>query len=112
MLSSAVYPALSSVPAVLSPRIVQRELRERLRFDGVTISDDLQAPVFGPYGGAGGTALRASRAGVDLLLFARSYAGAARAAAALADAIRAGAVDRAALQTSLQRVLALRASLR
>jgi beta-N-acetylhexosaminidase len=112
MLSSAVYPALSAAPAVLSPRVVQGELRERLRFDGVTISDDLQAPVFAPYGGADGAALRASRAGVDLLLFARSYAGAARAAAALADAIRAGAVDRAALQTSLQRVLALRASLR
>jgi beta-N-acetylhexosaminidase len=32
MLSSAVYPALSSRPAVLSPRVVQRELRDGLGF--------------------------------------------------------------------------------
>ena len=109
MVASAIYPALSEVPAVLSPRVVQRELRERLRFDGVTISDDLEAPAFA---GRGDVAVRALRAGVDLLLFARTYAGAARGAAALADAIRAGAIDRAALDASLRRVLALRASLR
>jgi beta-N-acetylhexosaminidase len=110
MVSSAVYPALSARPAVLSPRIVQRELRGGLPFDGVTISDDLEAPAFNAYGGAAGAAVGAARAGVDLLLFARTYAGAARATAALADGIRAGVLDRTALQLSLQRVLALRAS--
>ncbi len=112
MVASAIYPALSSAPAVLSARVVQRELRDGLGFDGVTISDDLEAPAFASYGGASGAAVRAARAGVDLLLFARTYAGAARATAALAGAIRSGAIDRAALDASLQRVLALRASLR
>jgi beta-N-acetylhexosaminidase len=112
MLASAIYPALSRVPAVLSARVVQGELRRGLRFDGVTISDDLQTPAFAPYGGASAAALRATRAGIDLLLFARAYEGADRAARALAAAIRTGAVSRAALQRSLARVLALRASLR
>jgi beta-N-acetylhexosaminidase len=112
MLSSAIYPALSAAPAVLSPRVVQRELRDGLGFDGVTISDDLEAPAFAPRGGAGGAALQATRAGVDLLLFARTYTGAARASAALARAIRSGAIDREALDASLRRVLALRAQLR
>jgi beta-N-acetylhexosaminidase len=112
MVASAIYPALSAAPAVLSPRVVQRELREGLQFDGVTISDDLEAPAFDAYGGAGGAAVRATRAGVDLLLFARTYAGAARASAALAGAIRSGSIDRAPLDASLQRVLALRSSLR
>jgi beta-N-acetylhexosaminidase len=111
MLSSAIYPALSRVPAVLSPRVVQRELRDRLGFGGVTISDDLEAPVFAPDGGATGAALRATRAGVDLLLFARTYEGADRAARALTGALRSGRVDRAALEASLARVLALRAAL-
>ncbi|HEX7300186.1 MAG TPA: glycoside hydrolase family 3 N-terminal domain-containing protein [Solirubrobacteraceae bacterium] len=111
MVSSAVYPALSARPAVLSPRVVQRELRDDLDFDGVTISDDLEAPAFAAYGGASGAALGAVRAGVDLLLYARTYAGAARAAAALADAIRAGDVDRDELESSTRRVLALRGSL-
>jgi beta-N-acetylhexosaminidase len=112
MLSSAVYPALSERPAVLSPRVVQGELRDGLGFDGVTITDDLQTPAFAGYGGTSGAALGAARAGVDLLLFARTYAGAARATAALAEAIRDGAVDRGALEASLGRVLARRRSLR
>jgi beta-N-acetylhexosaminidase len=112
MLSSATYPALSRAPAVLSPRVVQRELRDGLGFGGVTISDDLEAPAFASRGGATGAALGAARAGVDLLLFARTYDGADRAARALAGALRAGRVDRAALEASLARVLALRAALR
>jgi beta-N-acetylhexosaminidase len=112
MLSSAIYPALSRVPAVLSPRVVQRELRDGLGFGGVTISDDLEAPAFAPHGGATGAALGATRAGVDLLLFARTYRGADRAARALAGALRSGRVDRGALEASLARVLALRAALR
>jgi beta-N-acetylhexosaminidase len=111
MLSSAIYPALSRAPAVLSARVVQRELREGLGFKGVTISDDLEAPAFASRGGASGAALAATRAGVDLLLFARTYDGADRAARALTDGLRSGRVDRGALEASLARVLALRAPL-
>jgi beta-N-acetylhexosaminidase len=109
MLSSAVYPALSSRPAVLSPRVVQRELRAGLHFDGVTVSDDLEAPAFDDGPTAAG--LQATRAGVDLLLYARTYAAADRAADALADAVRAGTVDRTTLEASRRRIEALRASL-
>jgi beta-N-acetylhexosaminidase len=112
MLSSATYPALSPAPAVLSARIVQRELRDGVGFRGVTISDDLEAPAFAARGGAAGAALGATRAGVDLLLFARTYDGADRAARALTEALRTGRVDRGALEASLARVLALRAALR
>ena len=89
-------PALSRAPAVLSARVVQGELREGLGFKGVTISDDLEAPAFASRGGASGAALAATRAGVDLLLFARTYDGADRAARALADGLRSGRVDRGA----------------
>jgi beta-N-acetylhexosaminidase len=112
MLASATYPALAPVPAVLSGRVVRGELRARLGFRGVTISDDLEAPALAPHGGPAGAALRAARAGVDLLLFARSYAGAAGAARAVARAVRRGALSRAALERGARRVLALRAALR
>jgi beta-N-acetylhexosaminidase len=111
MLSSAVYPALSPAPAVLSARVVRRELREGLGFDGVTISDDLEAPAFAAYGGPTGAGVRAVRAGVDLLLYARTYAAAARATDALAAAIRRGDVDRGALEASRRRIEALREGL-
>jgi beta-N-acetylhexosaminidase len=111
MLSSAIYPALSQRPAVLSPRIVGRELRGDLHFRGVTISDDLEAPAFAAYGGPTGAGTKAARAGVDLLLYARTYAAAANAADALAAGVRSGAVDRDALEASRRRIEALRASL-
>ena len=51
MVASAVYPALSPLPAVLSRSVVGGDLRGKLRFGGVTITDDLQAPLFGAFGG-------------------------------------------------------------
>jgi beta-N-acetylhexosaminidase len=111
MLSSAVYPALDPRPAVLSRRIATGELRERLGFRGVTVSDDLQPPAFAPWGGGPGAAVRATRAGVDLLLFAQSYENATAAAAAVEDAVRDGRLSRRALQASGERVRALRTSL-
>jgi hypothetical protein len=56
--------------------------------------------------------VRAARAGVDLLLFGRTYAGAEAATRALEAAIRAGRVDRARLEAGLRRIRALRARVR
>jgi beta-N-acetylhexosaminidase len=111
MLSSAVYPALDARPAVLSRRIATRELREQAGFGGASISDDLQTPAFAAYGGASGAAVRATRAGVDLLLFAQSFAGADDAAAAVAGALERRRLSRRELQASAERVLRLRLAL-
>jgi beta-N-acetylhexosaminidase len=111
MLSSAIYPALDPRPAVLSRRIATRELRERLGFGGVTISDDLQTPAFAAYGGASGAAVRAVRAGVDLLLFAQTYEGAAQAAGAVENAVARGQLSRRELGAAGERVRGLRRSL-
>jgi beta-N-acetylhexosaminidase len=69
------------------------------------------APAFGAEGGPTGAGVQATKAGVDLLLYARTYAAAARAADALAASIRRGEVDRDALEASRRRIEALRASL-
>jgi len=107
MLANAVYPALDARwPASLSKTIVGGELRGRLGFGGVTISDDLEANALKPYGDAARLARRGVAAGIDLLLFARSYAATERAAAALEK------LPRAQLEAGAERVLALRASLR
>jgi beta-N-acetylhexosaminidase len=112
MLASAIYPAFGGGPAVLSRQVVRGELRRRLGFGGVTITDDLESPAFARYGGATGGAVLAARAGVDMLLFARSYAGAARAARAVASALRRGALDRDEAEASLERIARVRATLR
>ena len=111
MLSLARYPALGGGPAALSKRIATRELRVRLGFDGVTISDALGAPAATAVGGTAKVALRCARAGTDLLLYSDSGS-AARAGRAIRKAIAAGSLPRARAQVSADRVLALRRGLR
>jgi beta-N-acetylhexosaminidase len=103
MLSNATYPAFDpDRPAVFSRRIVTGLLRGELRFGGVTITDTLGAPGVG----SPSAAVRATRAGIDLLLYvderssARGYRSVLRAA-------RAGRLSRAAILASAARIDAL-----
>ncbi|MBX5443339.1 MAG: beta-N-acetylhexosaminidase, partial [Solirubrobacteraceae bacterium] len=112
MLANAVYPALDpDRPASLSRAIATGELRGRLGFRGVTITDDLEAGALAPFGGPARVAELGVRAGVDLLLFAGSYAATERAAAGLERAVAAGRLTRDDLAEGARRVLALRARL-
>jgi len=112
MLANAIYPALDrDRPASLSRAIAVGELRDRLGFDGVTITDDLEANALKPFGDPGPLAELGAAAGVDLLLFARSYQATERAAAGLERAVAAGRLSRAQLEAGARRVLALRAAL-
>jgi beta-N-acetylhexosaminidase len=111
MLSTAVYPAFDSLPALYSRRVGTDELRGRLGFGGVAITDDLETASAAGYGTPQRRASTATRAGADLLLFAQSYANGARALEALVQDARAGRVSGAELRRSTGRVLALRQSL-
>jgi beta-N-acetylhexosaminidase len=111
MVSLAVYPALDSVPAALSPAVVNGELRHVARFGGVSVTDSLDTPATARYGSSQDLALRAVRAGVDLVLFGRSYRGAAKAADAVQVALRRGTLNRAQLLAGSERVLRLRGQL-
>lgn len=113
MLSNAIYPSLDRTrPATLSRAIATDELREAFGFDGVSVTDDLEANALRPYGGPGALAEQSARAGADLLLFGRTYAATESAATALERAARAGRLDRDELEASAARVLALRAATR
>jgi beta-N-acetylhexosaminidase len=113
MVSWAVYPALDPHrPAGLSVTIVGGELRQRLRFGGVTITDALEAGALRSYGPVSNRALLAAEAGMDLLLASeRSVHEGEQAAAGLEAGYRDGALGKPAYTAALQRVLALRASL-
>ena len=111
MLSTAIYPAFDSAPALFSRRLATGELRGRLGFRGVAITDDLETDAAAAFGSVQRRALMSARAGADLLLYAQSFGGGARAADGLTRDVRAGRASRAELRTSLARVLALRRSL-
>ncbi|MFG3227642.1 glycoside hydrolase family 3 N-terminal domain-containing protein [Kitasatospora sp. NPDC048194] len=114
MASWAIYPALDpDRPAGFSPTVIQGELRDRLGFGGVTITDALEAGALTPYGDTGTRAVSAAAAGMDLILCsARDPQQGEDATEALAAALGSGRLDRAAFTRSVTRVDALREALR
>jgi beta-N-acetylhexosaminidase len=71
MTSWAIYPALDPrLPAGLSPTIIQGELRDRLGFQGVTITDGIDAGAATRFGSLAQRGVLAAKAGADLILCA------------------------------------------
>jgi beta-N-acetylhexosaminidase len=114
MASWAVYPALdASHPAGLSPAVIQGELRARLGYQGVTITDAIEAGALGAFGSYGQRAVLAAQAGMDLVLCSAKDPSQGQAVVtALAGALDGGQLDRATFSASVQRVTALRNGLR
>jgi beta-N-acetylhexosaminidase len=110
MLGLATYPALARRPAALAPQIATGELRDRLGFEGVSITDSLDAAAARAFGGRSGVALAATRAGSDLLLYG-DWRTAAAVNRTLAGALRTGTLDRDGFERSVARVAALRSGL-
>jgi beta-N-acetylhexosaminidase len=113
MASWATYPALDpDRPAGLSRKIIQGELRDRLGFGGVTVTDAIGAGGLEQFGSIGHRAVLAARAGMDLILSAgRSVHEGARAAHGMARALRAGRLHMAGSRRAFDRIMALRATL-
>ena len=107
MLSTAIYPALSGRPAALSRAIATTELRERLGFRGVSITDALGSVSAHAVGGPGKTSTVAAAAGTDLVLYT-SLRDAAKAQHALARGLSSGSLDRSEFEAAVDRVFALR----
>lgn len=108
MLSSAIYPGLSPAPAVLSPPVVQGELRGRMGFRGVTISDDLEAGAFAGASSPAQVARAAAQAGVDLLLYGMTTDAALAASRGLTSDLRDGRLQLDVVRAAVARSVALR----
>jgi beta-N-acetylhexosaminidase len=113
MASWAVYPALDpELPSGLSPTIIGGELRRRLKFRGVTITDALEAGAIAAFGTPAQCGVLAARAGMDVLLCsARDVSEGQDTVAALADALEHHDLIPGHFEIALRRVLALRDSL-
>ncbi|MGH3153956.1 MAG: glycoside hydrolase family 3 N-terminal domain-containing protein [Streptosporangiaceae bacterium] len=113
MCSWAIYPALDATyPAGLSTAWVQGELRGRLGFGGVTITDAIEAGALTAFGSYGQRAVLAAQAGMDLLLCsAQDPSEGQSVTSALASALDAGQLGSAAFNAAVSRVTALRTSL-
>lgn len=113
MVSWAVYPSLDPAhPAGLSPTIVGNELRKRLGFGGVTITDALEAGALNSYGTWANRTTLAAKAGMDLILCgARNVTEGSIALNALQGGYQNGSLNAAVFKAAVARILALRATL-
>lgn len=115
MTSWATYPALDPrLPAGLSPKVVGLELRRRLGFKGLVITDTISAGALAPYGSIGERAVLAARAGADLIICAgidsatNTPATGIAALRALREALAAGDLSLRTAKQAANAVLALR----
>jgi beta-N-acetylhexosaminidase len=109
MTSTAVYPAYDRRhPAAWSREIVRGQLRRRLGFRGVVLTDDLASGAVRSVTTPDDAAVRAADS--DIVLFARpgSEPFSERAYAALLDAAATGRISQGSLQASYRRVLRLK----
>ena len=104
------------VPATLSRRTVDGLLREQLGWRGVVVSDDMRMGAIEQHYGAGDAAVRALRAGVDLVLIADDRLPDGRSASsdalkAIRRAVRHGKLPTARVDEALGHIDALRSRL-
>jgi beta-N-acetylhexosaminidase len=110
MVSTAIYPAFHNAPAAFSRALVGGELRERLGYGGVVMTDALNTVAVGAFGGPVMSGMAAANAGCDLLLYTE-LGPAELARNALARALRSGALGASEFEAAAGRVLTLRAQL-
>ena len=111
MMSWATYPALDSAyPAGLSSKWIQGELRGRLGFQGVTISDAIEAGGLSNFGTDDGErGVLASIAGIDLVLASgRNATQGGEVVDAIVAGVNGGRINKASFDAATQRILALR----
>jgi beta-N-acetylhexosaminidase len=113
MVSWAVYPALDAgTPAGLSSAVVKGELRERLGFQGVTITDALEAGALKAFGTSQHRAILAAQAGMDLILCgSRDISQGELAMDGLESGYLDGTLSKSMFQAALRRIMDLRTSL-
>jgi beta-glucosidase-like glycosyl hydrolase len=114
MASWALYPALDATyPSGLSTSWIQGELRQRLGFTGVTITDAIEAGALTAFGNDANRGVLASKAGMDILLASGRNATQGEAIVnALVVALNDGTLDQTTFNAATKRIIKLRAKLR
>lgn len=104
-------------PATLSKKFIDGILRERLRFDGVVFSDDMQMGAIEQNYGFEEAVIRAVNAGCDVLIFSNN--GAVydesvpyRAQKIIAKAVRDGRIPESRINQSYERIMKLKGKLK
>lgn len=106
MSSHPIYPQLDSsgVPATFSRKIIHGLLREKMKFDGLILSDDLEMGALKNIGSIGSSAVRAMEAGHDMVLVCHRAQNVLKVYDALAKAYESGRLNAWDLEKCLVRI--------
>ena len=106
MIATAIYPNLGSQqPAIFSQQIINDELRDKLGFQGVTMTDDLEGASASGGSSPEQAAQRSLVAGVDMVLFATTNGASKSAFKFLVKRAKQGKIPRDTLETAYARIL-------
>lgn len=112
MTAHVLYPQIDAdYPATLSKKILTDLLRKKLRYEGVIISDDFLMKAIADRYGLGEAAKLFLEAGGDLLLICREEAAQVQVIDFIEKSIKDKLLNIQLLETSLQRVLRLKAQI-
>ncbi|RJE24930.1 Glycosyl hydrolase [Aspergillus sclerotialis] len=109
MPSWAIYPSMDSKPAGMSRAWLQNELRGRLGFRGVIVSESIEAGALESFGDYSKRAILATQAGADLILSAWMVVeNGENVVDGLVAALKDGSVSRRDFEAASERILNLR----
>ena len=108
MIGHLVVTDISDEPALFSYAIVTELLREELGFEGVVMTDGLEMAAVAENHTPGEIAVRAVKAGVDMLLAPTDLDGTI---AALTEAVESGEISRERIDESVTRILTMKENL-
>lgn len=110
MTAHILFPDLDpDLPATLSPRLLRPVLREKLGYEGVIVSDDLEMKAISARWSIGEAAVRAIDAGCDQLLICHHLERVEEAHAAIIRAVESGQLAPSRVLEAAERVRRLKA---
>ena len=109
MVGHVIYSAVDRErPASLSPAVITGLLRQKLGFDGVVFTDDLEMDAISAKYGFGTAAVMAVEAGADVVLVCHEYEHMEEAYQALLNAVKEGHISEERLDKSLHRIVRMK----
>jgi len=109
MVAHILFPQIDEhYPSSLSPAVVTGQLREKLGFEGVILTDDLTMGAITNRYGIGEASVLSVQAGSDIVLIAHEYSNVDKVIAALKQSVANGTLSEERIDESVRRILQLK----
>ena len=106
LVSHLKYPQIDSTyPASLSPVIIQKLLRDKMEYEGIIITDDLEMGAVSQYYDFKTLGIKAIQAGVDIVLICHEYSHEEEVYMGILNAVKSGEIKEERINDSVRRIL-------